>query len=176
LSKFQSKSIKTQYLNYYELQNSVWFKNFVQAWLESKALAHQLWHRLSSCCLDPGVNFINVFCAPISYESLSGSFSLYVLAKKQFRTKNTRVKCWWNWHLVCSSTPWNNIFSRPKNNKFSWWKKLFINAGIHVCDKLNQPSPNIRYKLVRIGLGKLNFKDAGWEQRVIHFKIVFSLE
>jgi len=38
--------------------------------------------------------YMRVFCTKVL-------FSCYVLAKKDFRTKNGRVKCWWNWPQQC---------------------------------------------------------------------------
>jgi len=42
----------------------------------------------------PGVNFINVLCALFLYVLL------WVWLWTNFRTKNARVKCWWNWLMV----------------------------------------------------------------------------
>ncbi len=57
----------------------------------------------------PSVNFTNILrlgpnqtilCARFLYESLLSSFSLLrVWFWANFRMKNARVKCWWNWHL-----------------------------------------------------------------------------
>jgi hypothetical protein len=48
------------------------------------------------------VIFINILRTNFLYKSLFGSFSyLHVTreSKKDVRTKNLHVKCWWNWHL-----------------------------------------------------------------------------
>ncbi len=45
--------------------------------------------------------YINILQANFLYKCLFGSFSLVEKSCwKDFRTKNSRVKCWWNWHLM----------------------------------------------------------------------------
>ncbi len=57
----------------------------------------------------PGVNFINILCAPFSYKSALLSFSLVtVWLYKKFGAKilaqKRLVKCWWNW----PQNPWQS--------------------------------------------------------------------
>ncbi len=64
---------------------------------------NQLWQvsSLTSLCLLPRVNFINILRVNFSYKSLLSSFSLLrVWLWTNFHTKNARVKQWWNWLLA----------------------------------------------------------------------------
>ncbi len=55
----------------------------------------------------PVVNFINVLRARFSYET---SYSLVKFwQKRHFRTKNVRIKCWWNLHLWAIEVMWQLI-------------------------------------------------------------------
>ncbi len=67
------------------------------------------------------VNFINVLRANFTYKSLFGSFFyLHVTREKLLKrchTKNSRIKCWWNWHKDGKNV-WPNQFVGGKCFKF----------------------------------------------------------
>jgi len=66
----------------------------------------------------PGVNFINVKRANFKYESAFRQlFLLTCNCQKDVRTKNARVKHWWNWTLLSFCTSKHNYILRLSEHR-----------------------------------------------------------
>jgi len=80
--------------------------NFLHQNIGKKFAQKKLMKLIPACAKElhkfsPGENFINILHAHFLYKSLLSSFSLlWVWLWTNFRTKNSRVKWWWNWLLV----------------------------------------------------------------------------
>jgi len=96
-----------------------------------------------------GVTFINILRAHFTYQSLLSSFSLLkVWLWANFRTKNVRVKCWWNWplpslfrstQLIFLEIFFCSIFKSMK--KFS--QKIFIRNGSFATSETTFECPTV---------------------------------
>ncbi len=61
-------------------------------------------HLSKDTAFPPVVNFINILRTNFLYERRFGSFFyLHVTWENDVHMKNSRVKCWWNWHLISHS-------------------------------------------------------------------------
>jgi len=110
-----------------------------------------VWKMLMKLTL--AVNFINIFCAFFSYARRFGSFflvtcTLHVHRKSCWNnvcTKNSYVKCWWNWLQVSSRRVLQHSRALPtdSNKIFQHLIKTFYHLPGTVlwqrrCKKLSQ--------------------------------------
>jgi len=91
----------------------------------------------------PVVNFINIFCVRFLYESaFVAKTKLEKSSAKHFCTKNVRVKCWWNWHLLA---PFNVIYFEGKNG----YPKIVLSLGHNSFSQVTKMYPKLMLQALK---------------------------
>jgi len=126
--------VMSQYLNYeyYESRNTI----------NSSAIksAHKMLINLipdsintkrqpSHQCLFALLGFHQHFTCTFLYESIF--FRQNVTREKNFRTKNARVKCWWNWHREWRRCSIKDFIKSSFGSGVS--AKSILQEGVKVC-------------------------------------------
>ncbi len=77
------------------------------------------------------INFTNILYAPLcQYSFAKRSSNLKFKYKKASRTKKSRVKCWWNWHL-------EQIFLVVRWLEPLWWVAELTDWSPRSCPTTN---------------------------------------